>query len=665
MRSCYNIIISAVLLAALLLAPSAAPAAPASVPAQAQTAASIQPVAQAAHASTTAALSADAASITATGTYSYTVKLFPATGADSISARFELLGSTGNSIFWRTNYWTFDAGDNGAGSAKASSGSGQEQPAADGSYSYTFTRDVSSLKLPPGAYHVNCTIRTSLPRGMETLQLTSWLIIYSPDIPPFTAAVVLRIGAPALRRTDGVFASDPATGTALARADEIGRLARWVLANSQARLAIAPSPLLLEELADIADGCSYVNRGGADTPIKLEATSAAATRVAQDLAALKSAYATGRLDVLWQGYGDPDVTRLLSCHREADLSAQYQEGAKAIHAVLGADPVPITAPYGDQTVTGALNTLKPLGVDQVLTPSADRISRSLETSSAIDAQATLFDHRPEGQNQEMAIGLVAELPLLEKAADALLDRVEALQSCEWLCLGLPSQVGIRTISNRNMPTLPQLPALGATQREYQAVVQASQAAAGLVSATGAANVTAREATRLSLIAENAYGPAPAQASSDVEDYASATLRVVRQVFSALSLRVRPVTLAGNGGDVPVTVANAGDAQVQVCLEFSSEDKSLEVTPTQSPLLTLAKNETLFSPHVNLRNVGTNKLRVKLMAGSYVICEDSVAISSSYLDIIGFVAIVVIAGAVLVIYIWRHSKKLQKGEACAS
>jgi len=139
------------------------------------------------------------------------------------------------------------------------------------------------------------------------------------------------------------------------------------------------------------------------------------------------------------------------------------------------------------------------------------------------------------------------------------------------------------------------------------------------------------------------------------------MRVVKQVFSVLSLKIHPVTLAGSSGEVPVTVVNSSSTQMQVSLRFSSLRSGVTVKPAESPTLTVAKNNTLFSPNVTLRRTGVSDLRVRLMAGEYVICEDRVAISASYLDTIGIVAIVVIVGAGLIFYLWRHSRRAQKGE----
>ena len=589
------------------------------------------------------------ASVTATGTFTYTVRLIPASSADSISARFELTDLGGRRIFWRTKYWTFKA--NGSIQPDALS----PAPAQDGSYSYTFTRDVSNLHLSPGDYAVTCTIRTSTPERATTQKLNSHLFVYDPAGTPAPAVLVLRIGAPALQRTDGVFASDPATGTAALRAAELSQLSRWVIAHPTARLALAPSPLLVGELADIADGCLYKDRAGAT--VQLAASSPAALACAGALDDLRAALATGRLELAWQGYADPDVGALLQHGLTADITTQYKQGRTALKTVLGVDPAPVTAPFGGGAVDQADKLLAPLDIKQVLPASYNKASQSLETSTVVATQALLFSQR----GQAKATAVVVGLPLDEPTADALVQRVEALQACAWIKFQAPDAAALQPATADPAPTWQPLET---PRHDFTPVWHARQAALGLASAIDAKSQDASDATRFSLVAENAFGPHPASAPS-AESYTTGALRIVKKFFSALSLRTRPVTLAGNSGEAPITVANSTNTQMQVHLEFSTKGSGMKVEPASSPPLMVAGNEALYSPKVTLHTVGSSTMQVRLMAGEYVICEDSVAISGSYLDIIGIVAIVVIVGAGLVIYIWRHAKKVQEGGTRAS
>jgi len=599
--------------------------------------------------STRASLNAGMASVTATGTFSYTVRVIPARSADSISARFELSDLNGRRIYWRTKYWTFKT-NGSAAPVPLSPG-----PAQDGSYSYTFTNDLSSLNLSPGDYKVSCTIHTSTPERATIQQLNSHLFIYDPAGAPAPAALVLRIGAPPLQRTDGVFASDPATGTAALRAGEISQLSRWVIAHPTVRLTLAPSPLLIGELANIADGCSYKDKSGAT--VELAASSPAAYACAQALGDLRTALATGRLELAWQGYADPDVGALLQYKLTADITTQYQQGRAVLKTVLGIDPAPVTAPFGGATVEQAGKLLAPLGVKQVLPASYNKVSQSLETSTVVATQALLFSQR----GQAKATAVVVGLPLDEPAATALIQRVETLQTCAWIKFQAPDATVLRPITDD--PALTYQP-LETPRHDFTAIWYARQAALGLASAVDTKDQNVQDAARFSLVAENAFGPHPASAPG-AESYATGALRIVRKFFSALSLKMRPVTLAGNSGEVPITVANSTNTQMQVHLEFSAKGTGLKVEPPKSPPLVVAGNEALYSPKVTLHTVGSSMMQVRLMAGGYAICEDSVAISGSYLDIIGIVAIVVIVGAGLVIYIWRHARKVQEGGTRAS
>jgi len=645
MRSRYITIITAGVLSVLLCLPAAVSAAPQSTAAAAVGDQVVLPK------TTEAILDANQASVTATGTFSYSVRIRPSAGADSISARFELFNQGDKSIFHRMKYWNFNTNDPTRAPAPT------DQPDGEGAYAYTFNQDVSSLDLPPGDYAVRCTIKTSSPERIYTQQLASHLFVYDPAGTLVPAALVVRIGAPALQRTDGVFASDPATGTARLRAAELSQLSRWVLAQPKAQLTLASSPLLIKELADVTAGCHYIDKEG--EKVELSANSPAAVAIGQSLDDLRAALATGRLKIAWQGYADPDVSALLEYRLTSDIATQYQQGKTTLNNILGVDPAPVTVPFGDSSVMQASKQLAPLGIKQVLPAGYNKVSQSLETSTAVAAQAQLFGQR----DQAKATAVVVGLPINAVAASALVARIEALQDCPWMEFRTPDATALRSvIDDRGTQRQP----LETPRPDFAPVYQARQAALGLASAVGAKDANAHKAAQFSLIAENAFGSRPASASADqdVESYAQAALRIVKKAFAPLSLKIHPVTLAGNSGEVPITVANSSGTQMQVHLEFVGKNDRIGVEPPASPLLTVAGNEALFSSKVTLHTVGASDLRVRLMAGQYAIREDNVAISGSYLDIIGIVAIVVIVGAGLVFYIWRHSKREQKGGARA-
>ncbi|MCL2655531.1 MAG: hypothetical protein FWD65_07575 [Coriobacteriia bacterium] len=634
---------------------AASASAPAPAPASAQ-----EPAPAPAPKTTIATLDADQASVTATGTFSYTVRIRPAEGADSISARLELFDLQGKNIFLRSKYWNFatntNTNTNTTATAITRGPAPTDRPDASGAYSYTFSQDVSSLALPPGDYAVKCTVKTSSPERIYTQQFASHLFVYDPAGAPAPATVVLRIGAPALQRTSGVYASDPTTGTARLRADEISRLSRWILTHPMSQLTLAPSPLLIKELADIADGCQYVNSSG--SVVELSAESPSASAIAQSLDSLREALATGRLQLAWQGYSDPDVGALLRYQLTADVTAQYRQGATTLNTILDAKPAPITAPFGDKSVMDAQKLLAPLGVTQVLPAGYNTVSQSLETSTVVAAQANLFTQRGKTRATVAVVGL----PVNQSAATALLDRIEALQGCAWIKFQAPDAGAAQSVTDH--PGTSQQP-FETERPDFAVVYKARVAARGLTGAVDAKDQSAKSATQLSLIAENAFGPYPdGGAASGAESYTQGTLRIVKKAFAPLSLKTRPVTLAGNSGEAPITVASSSATQMQVHLEFSGRDNRMKVEPSRSPTLTVEGAEVLFSPKVTLYTVSSSNLKVRLMAGEYAICEDSVAISGSYLDIIGIVVIVVMVGAVLVFYIWRHAKKEQEGGARA-
>ncbi|MCL2324140.1 MAG: DUF6049 family protein [Actinomycetia bacterium] len=581
---------------------------------------------------------------TSTGSFSYKVRVRPAADADSISATFELFNADGNGIFLRTTYWNFTGEDIAT-------------PDADGRYSYTFTRDLVGLALGEGRYRCRCTVVTSTPQGTSIQTRESTLFVYDASAARCPVALVLRIGAPPLCRTDGDFASDPATGTARQRTEELGQVADLILSDPKLHLTLAPSPLLIEELGKLAAGSRYVNSAGA--LVALPPSDAAARYAAQVIVRLKSAIATGRLKIAWQGYSDPNVSQLLANGLSDDLPAQYEKGRQALQTVLGVSPIPMSAPFGGRAVVGAREKLRPLGIEQIVPASYNRVSQSLEATDLAEPLDALFALRGKTPVSPVVVGL----PEDPTRAAALMLRLIRLTSTPWISFTPIQKVTLRD------PTAdpgPRKTTLEVPPQDFTAIRRAREAAIGLTGAAPDGTQDALEATQLSLVAENAFGPRPSSGANSTapESFADGTLRIVGRTFSALKLRLSPVTLAGSTGEVPITIANSGKTAFKVHLEFANKSGGLKIDPTRSPLLTASGNNTLYSANVRLSQTGSSDLRVRLKAGSHTICEDSVAISASYLDTIVIVAIVVIVGVGLLLYLWRHARQVQKGEGSA-
>lgn len=110
------------------------------------------------------------------------------------------------------------------------------------------------------------------------------------------------------------------------------------------RLGIAPTPRLLEELADLSDG---YRRAGAEAPVSVAEDESLPSNAADILATLRGVAQEDGLQSLLVPYSFPDIPTLAR-HAPDRLELELEEGLEVLDETMGAEPAPgwVFAPAG-------------------------------------------------------------------------------------------------------------------------------------------------------------------------------------------------------------------------------------------------------------------------------------------------------------------------------
>jgi hypothetical protein len=271
--------------------------------------------------------------------------------------------------------------------------------------------------------------------GEPLAEATTPLVYYPGRVDTeLNLVLVLPLGDRPARGPDGTFPVDPVTERwpleeAVSRSGWLRGIVDALARNTQARpplrLAAAPVPRLVDELADLADG--YV-RSTTDGTERVPASAPPARRADELLRDLRRVLRRGATQILFVPYGAPDlpaISRELDV--EGNLSDHFDDGREALEEALGtdvsarADTRWVYPPAGRvdmpsledlQTVSagepGPLRLfLSPESLEEAPTPEAAGCPRELLTFSC---PVELESPRP-------ARGLIADPALQERLAD--------------------------------------------------------------------------------------------------------------------------------------------------------------------------------------------------------------------------------------------------------
>ena len=163
------------------------------------------------------------------------------------------------------------------------------------------------------------------------------------------------------------------------------------------------------------------------------------------------------------------------------------------------------------------------------------------------------------------------------------------------------------------------------------------------------------AQRDSLVAQcSAWaGPAGDWALADRgRAFANNATRLGRSVFDGVSLAVKPVTLAGSSGEVPVIISNDSDSVLTLRVT-AIPSREVRLTDRLSTLMEVLPKDNFIELPVDLRDSLSGRLTVTVSAGGVVLERDSVTIRASYLDrLVMILGVVLVLGAILAFIVRR-------------
>lgn len=216
--------------------------------------------------------------------------------------------------------------------------------AAGGSASVILDNKLSELALltetsDAGVYPV--TISLAPPGGTEVLAELTTDLLYFPSKPevPLNLVLALPINAPAARSPGGAFApidGDWPLEDAITRNGWLTSMEEAIArAGPRFHAALAPTPRLVEELADLSDGYRRMSADGSTSTISSSETTRAAASALDRLASLAG---PGRSQLLLAPYSFPDLPTLDARLGTTELLKQLTVGAQKTRASLGIDP---------------------------------------------------------------------------------------------------------------------------------------------------------------------------------------------------------------------------------------------------------------------------------------------------------------------------------------
>lgn len=593
------------------------------------------------------------------GTIDFSADVSLAAPVDSMQVRLQILGSSGKIVYQRTQYAT----DVQAGFS-----------------SFAFSRDLSQLHLSPGVYPVRVTVKTSNDTSTDTTSATTDLMLYSPDAKPAEVAVVIRVHGAPLFGPDGTLASDPA-GHSDAR-DAVQTLAELVSAKPEMKLTLAVPPVLLEEWQRLGQGYSVAGQ------LAVAADDPEAQAYALALAELSSAMRSGRLEVVAEGYADPNLTDLAQHGLSDDIAAQYAAGASAFSASLGTTSSAGSAPASGSLPSSALTTLAEQGVGYVVVGSefasvdsrpaasgayttqgssvrilvADYSARrALASGETTPTLSKVFERYLAGRTKGPIV-ICADLGEEEQTDLATVeDFLTTLDAQPWAHLLTGEEAAALVPKGSESVTL-KSDSEGEAPADYWTTIEsASSYSSALMASLPDGDTDGASALRPLLLAESsAWKGADSKWKRAPEGlaFANASLGISRGILGAIYVRAEPITLAGTQGNVPINIGNNTQKTLKVTVVTRSSG-GLGVTEARSFETTLPPQETFVQVPVTMTS-SSGKLEVDVMAGGVLIASQTVEVKASYLDRIAIIAMVV--GGLIAMLFFIRKKMRFTGDA---
>jgi hypothetical protein len=574
--------------------------------------------------------------------------------ADYVEVRLRLRGKSGTLLYQKTEVRS-------------------DLPAGTHAISYDY--DLAGLDLSQGRYPIEIRV---LATGSEPTNVTSRLLVVEPGTVPAQVALLVAVtGEPGVA-SDGRFVHDPATDTSVR--DDVAFLTQVALSRRQP-LALAVPPVLLEQLARAASG--YETTAGLAVPADAEVP----TRYARAIDELRSAVASGAIDLVDVPYALPDLAGLDMMGRPDDLVTHWERTDAVLAATLQSATTSETAYLGDAVTSEALATLAERGTPAVVVP--DHAVRSADETAApgcypIDGSSVLAlvaDTDAAGGIAEgadafydAAFDRLGTSPcivaVLSVGPGTVHDAVDVQRALDWISavpwLRPVSLADVTATADATgseaAAVVPAGPVSSAPAEGWTSIGPARIAAEAYVAATTVDDAEARAVRDATLVAESTLWAGADGAWSAwpgaVARAAEAAAFVTEQ-FSRIIVDAKDVTLSGRRGDVPFTLVNGTGKPLNLTVTASADE--LRISEPEIAL-TAQPDENFVTVPVDLRAIISDEMRVVVRSQSFTVAEATVTVRTSYLDRLVTLGLVVIVLVGLLLFIRRRVTSAITGTA---
>jgi len=588
--------------------------------------------------------------------------------------------------------------------------------------------NLVGLGMVEGIYYVAVIVTATTDAGAESATLQDLLVVYDPEKPSLNLMPVVHLNALPSRDANGVFLSNPQTGVFEKRRSTLEKLSDWINANQRASLTLALSPLFLEELNAVSLGFDYYIaetslNGSEATPTaysdettNIPAESEVSQAAIRTIDSLRSALSTGRLILTTQGYADPNITVLEALGLLDEFETHVNLGQEVTNEVLGEETPPIVVPWADHLSEESLATLQNVftqpriivdsnlaeqdssgyvidlssGEDDEVAASTLATRFSYEESEILVADANLSSAMSVDGSRAAFIQQLLDLregtevkPVLFQASEEmsglsiLIENLELLSRYNWVSLK-PGDLPLDAATNANSASFsPQIPSEESNVADAATELQAARdALMGLSSAFVEPSIEDLEEFEGYYRASFASFAGPGvpvstiRNSVNLSDPAPECLALARHIqsyvdnwFEGLAIDAQPITFSGASGVLPITVQNASGHSFALDVRYQTPGPNVMIYPEYASQ-TFAAGESFLEPVVELRNIVSGSVDIRLMAGDHLIAEESVRVSATYADRIAIIVLVALAGTGLAFYVWRRVQKGERADSAA-
>lgn len=537
--------------------------------------------------------------------------------------------------------------------------------------------DTQNIK--PGSYDLVGEISAKV--GEETLKgtVSAPIAIYDPEKAPVDVIFIAQAATTLLADANGEYMLDPASHTSTR--DEVTSLCDEIIANHTAHLTLAIAPAMLEEWSRIARGYTLILPDS-----KSEVPSTDEVPLAYDLALAKirQAQATGRLELAAVGYSDPDLSTLVSKGLGADLALQYSMGISTLTSLISTDTISGTVPYrhdapveldpvlsendlswtlvsqeyarsNDETAAAGAWRLKRNPSITALVDDAES-SRLITEGSPIGFAARALERHLEGSTPFVVLTDLAETPP-GRAAESL----AIIAGQPWARTKLAAEMAGAATGEVTVDAADEL---ASPEGYWDTVALARARSRALAAITAEQTAPAPMLTRRnSLLAESGMWFGREGKWPRVDEglgHANLALATANKVLDAITLKIEPVTLSKDAGEIPLVVSNGTDLTLQVEVVPISKQGLTIPEANKTTSLTLRPNDNYMTIPVSLETAASGELSVRVMAGDELIAEQTVTVKGSLLDRVVFLASISAVLLGLLLYIRRRVRSVEQG-----